>query len=243
MRATASAFRPAHLDEPMPIEAVIFDCDGTLVDSERLANAALVECVASFGLLMSLEDAMQNYVGGKMADCVADLECRLGRKLPDTFIPEVRKRTADAFRAQLKRMEGAAETLQGLRLPFCVASSGPVEKIELSLGLTGLAGFFARDRIFSAYDVGAWKPDPGLFLHAARAMGVRPERCAVVEDSLRGVEAGINAGMQTFWFRPNGPVPPRVVALHRLEDLPELLGQATSAEAQVGSNAQTRRLG
>lgn len=216
------------LDDSMPIEAVIFDCDGTLVDSERLANAALAECVAPFGLRMTAEQAMQAYVGGKMADCVADLECRLGQKLPDTFIPEVRRRTAEAFRMHLKPVEGALDVLQKLQLPFCVASSGPMEKIELSLALTGLARFFTGDRIFSAYDIGSWKPDPGLFLHAAKAMGVAPERCAVVEDSLRGVEAGTNAGMRTFWFQPQGPLPPSVEALHRLADLPELLAQTAA---------------
>jgi HAD superfamily hydrolase (TIGR01509 family) len=212
----------------MPIEAVIFDCDGTLVDSERLANAALAECVAPFGLRMTAEQAMQAYVGGKMADCVADLECRLGQKLPDTFIPEVRRRTAEAFRMHLKPVEGALDVLQKLQLPFCVASSGPMEKIELSLALTGLARFFTGDRIFSAYDIGSWKPDPGLFLHAAKAMDVAPERCAVVEDSLRGVEAGTNAGMRTFWFQPHGPLPPSVEALHRLADLPALLAQTAA---------------
>jgi HAD superfamily hydrolase (TIGR01509 family) len=212
----------------MPIEAVIFDCDGTLVDSERLANAALAECVAPFGLRMTAEQAMQAYVGGKMADCVADLECRLGQKLPDTFIPEVRRRTAEAFRMHLKPVEGALDVLQKLQLPFCVASSGPMEKIELSLALTGLARFFTGDRIFSAYDIGSWKPDPGLFLHAAKAMDVAPERCAVVEDSLRGVEAGTNAGMRTFWFQPQGPLPPSVEALHRLADLPALLAQTAA---------------
>lgn len=211
------------------IEAVIFDCDGTLVDSEWLANAALVECVAPFGLRMTAEEAMQTYVGGKMADCVADLERRLGRKLPESFVPEVRRRTAEAFRAHLQPIEGAREVLQKLRLPFCVASSGPLAKIRLSLELTGLARFFSSDRIFSAYDVGAWKPDPGLFLHAAGAMGIAPEHCAVVEDSLRGVEAGTNAGMRTFWFRPYGPPQESVVALHRLADLPGLLAQTPAA--------------
>lgn len=215
----------------MYIEAVIFDCDGTLVDSERLANAALVECVAPFGLRMSTEDAMQRYVGGKMADCVADLERRLGRRLPDSFVTKVREKTAEAFRAHLEPVEGAPETLAMLRLPYCVASSGPMEKIALSLEVTGLAPFFTSDRIFSAYDVGCWKPDPGLFLHAAKAMGVAPNRCAVVEDSLRGVEAGTNAGMHTFWLRPDGPIPPSVVALHRLKDLPELLAPTTPISA------------
>lgn len=213
----------------MPIGAVILDCDGTLVDSELLANGVLAECVAPFGLRMSAEEAMQRYVGGKMADCVADLEARLGRKLPDSFVPEVRRRTAEAFRACLQPVEGAHEMLRRLGVPACVASSGPMEKVELSLAVTGLAEFFPRDRIFSAYDVGSWKPEPGLFLHAATAMGVPPGRCAVVEDSLRGVEAGRRAGMHTFWFRPHGPLPESVVALDRLTDLADLLARAGGA--------------
>lgn len=211
------------LGESMPIEAVIFDCDGTLVDSERLANAALVECVAPFGLRMTTEEAMQAYVGGKMADCVADLECRLGRRLPESFVAEVREKTAEAFRSHLKPVEGAAEMLRKLHVPACVASSGPMEKIELSLEVTGLARFFASDRIFSAYDVDFWKPDPRLFLHAARAMRATPEHCAVVEDSLPGVQAGIAAGMQTFWFHPPDDVPEPIMTLVNLTDLPGLL--------------------
>lgn len=205
------------------IDAVIFDCDGTLVDSEPLANAALVDALAALGIHMSLEEAMRRYVGGRMADCVADIEQRTGRKLPDSFVPELRTRTSEAFRSRLRPMEGAAETLAALTVPACVASSGPMEKIELSLGVTGLARFFARDRVFSAYDVGAWKPDPKLFLHAANALGAAPQHCAVIEDSLRGVQAGTNAGMPTFWFRPRGAVPDSVTALHRLMDLPKLL--------------------
>ncbi|HEX5489580.1 MAG TPA: HAD-IA family hydrolase [Rhodanobacteraceae bacterium] len=219
------------LGQAMPIEAVIFDCDGTLVDSERLANAALVECVAPFGLAMTTEEAMQAYVGGRMADCVADLECRLGRKLPDSFIPEVRRRTAEAFRSHLKPVEGAAEVLRKLQVPACVASSGPMEKIELSLEVTGLAHFFATDRIFSAYDVGFWKPDPRLFLHAARAMGVAPGRCAVVEDSLPGVKAGIAAGMPTFWFRAPDDVPEPAMKLANLKDLPGMLADLAAPKS------------
>lgn len=207
------------------IDAVIFDCDGTLVDSELLANATLVECLAPFGIRIRIEEAMQRYVGGRMADCVADIENRLGRKLPSTFVPELRARTAEAFKSHLKPVEGAFETLRELRLPVCVASSGPMEKIELSLSITGLARFFTQDRIFSAYDVGSWKPDPGLFLHAAHSLGVSPDRCAVVEDSLPGIQAGANAGMHTFWFRPRGNLPESVMALHSLTDLPGLLAE------------------
>jgi HAD superfamily hydrolase (TIGR01509 family) len=157
-----------------------------------------------------------------MADCVADMERRLGRKLPDSFVPELRARTAEIFRERLQAMEGAAEMLAALRVPCCVASSGPREKIELSLRLTGLLPRF-EGRIFSAYEVGHWKPDPRLLLHAAQAMGAAPERCAVVEDSLPGIRAGLAAGMTTFAFRWRGALPEGAIALARLQDLPGLI--------------------
>ncbi|HEX7128491.1 MAG TPA: HAD family hydrolase [Rhodanobacteraceae bacterium] len=206
------------------IEAVIFDCDGTLVDSELLANEVLVEYATGFGVPITLEEALDCYVGGRMADCVEDMERRLGRKLPDSFVPELRARTAEVFRRRLQVMEGAVEMLEALQVPCCVASSGPREKIELSLGLTGLLPRF-EGRIFSAYEVGHWKPDPRLLLHAARAMGVPPERCAVVEDSLPGIRAGLAAGMTTFAFRWREALPDKAVALARLQDLPGLIAQ------------------
>ncbi|HET9819737.1 MAG TPA: HAD-IA family hydrolase [Rhodanobacteraceae bacterium] len=215
----------------MRIEAVIFDCDGTLVDSEVLTNTILVECAARFGLHMSVEEAMRRYVGGRMADCVADMENLLGHKLPDSFVPDFRERTAAAFRASLEPVEGARETLANLRLPCCVASNGPLEKIALSLDVTGLSPFFPGERTFSAYDVGFWKPDARLFLHAARAMGVAPGRCAVVEDSLPGVKAGIAAGMPTFWFRPPDDVPERVMRLANIKDLPGMLADLAAPKS------------
>lgn len=204
-------------------EAVIFDCDGTLVDSEPLAHRALVEYLETFGIELSLAEAMRRYVGGRMADCVADIERRTGRHLPATFVPELRARTSALFAAELQPMSGAEQTLAALQLPTCVASSGPPDKIRLSLTVTGLIRFFAPTRIFSAYDVGRWKPDPALFLHAAAAMGVAPRHCAVVEDSVPGIEAGTRAGMHTFWFRPPASLPDSVTALQHLTDLPQLL--------------------
>lgn len=209
----------------MPIEAVIFDCDGTLVDSELLANEVLVEYATGFGVPISLEEALECYVGGRMADCVEDMERRLGRKLPDSFVPELRARTAEAFRERLQAMEGAAEMLAALPVPFCVASSGPREKIELSLSLTGLLPRF-EGRIFSAYEIGYWKPDPRLLLHAAQAMGVPPERCAVVEDSLPGIRAGLAAGMKTFALQRRGALPGNAIALAGLQDLPGLIADS-----------------
>jgi len=180
-------------------DAVIFDSDGTLVDSERLGNRVLVDYVGELGLPLSLEEALIQFRGGKMADTLLYIEQRLGSRLPDDFIVELRARMASVFYDRLQPMPGVESVLQRLSLPFCVASSGPREKIELSLRATGLFPYF-QGRIFSAYELGSWKPEPDLFLHAAQILGVVPERCAVVEDSIKGVKAGIAAGMTVFGY-------------------------------------------
>lgn len=209
------------------MKAIIFDCDGTLVDSEVLSNEVLVEAIAEYGLVLSVDEALAAFRGGKMADCVAHLEERLGRALPAHFVPSLRARTADAFRTRLRPVDGALELVQSLASTsrsICVASSGPSEKIELSLSLTGLGPFFTG-RTFSSYDVGAWKPDPGLFLHAAQAMGVAAEDCAVVEDSLPGIHAGLAAGMKVFAFQPQGVdarIPREVTVIKALLELRDL---------------------
>lgn len=187
----------------MNFEAVIFDCDGTLVDSERLGNQVLVECVAELGLIFPLEEAVARFTGNKMADTITVIEQRLGHPVPTDFVPQLRRRMAEVFRARLQPIVGIETVLQGLQIPYCVASSGPREKIELSLSVTKLLPYF-QGRIFSAYEVGSWKPAPGLFLHAARALGVAPAQCAVVEDSMPGVQAGKAAGMTVFGYAPAG---------------------------------------
>jgi HAD superfamily hydrolase (TIGR01509 family) len=210
------------------IKAIIFDCDGTLVDSETLSNEVLVEAIAKHGLLMSVDEAIAAFRGTKMADCIAHLETRLGRPLPADFVPMLRDRMADEFRTRLRPVSGAVELIQSLTQTICVASSGPVEKIELSLSLTGLLPFFTG-RIFSSYEVGSWKPDPGLFLHAARAMGIAAGDCAVVEDSLPGIHAGLAAGMSVFAFQPHqvdSRIPSEVMVVKDLLELRSLLRQA-----------------
>jgi HAD superfamily hydrolase (TIGR01509 family) len=187
----------------MRFDAIIFDCDGTLVDSERLGNQVLVDCAAEVGVTLTLEDALAQFVGGKMADAVTYIERLAGRPLPSDFTARARIRMAEAFAAHLEPVPGVEPLLRRLHVPYCVASSGPRDKIELSLGITGLLPYF-HGRIFSAYDVRSWKPEPGLFLHAAEVLGVAPERCAVVEDSVLGVRAGVAAGMTVFGYAPQG---------------------------------------
>jgi HAD superfamily hydrolase (TIGR01509 family) len=217
------------------MKTVIFDCDGTLVDSEVLSNRVLVEAVAEHGLVLSVEDAIASFRGGRMADCVAQLELRLGRPLPPDFVPSFRARMADAFRTSLRPVDGALELVRSLSPSICVASSGPAEKIELTLSLTGLLPFF-EGRIFSSYDVGSWKPDPGLFLHAARVMGVTPADCAVVEDSMLGIRAGLAAGMNVFAFQPHdvdARIPAGVTVVKQLLELQSLLRRGAAEPGVV----------
>jgi HAD superfamily hydrolase (TIGR01509 family) len=182
------------------IRAIIFDCDGTLVDSEEPGLDVLHELASRAGLDISREQASAQFRGVRMAECIAWIASQLPGKPPSfeaDFLSQVRAATELRFRQGLDPLPGARELLSRLPLPFCVATNGPREKVELTLELTGLRGLL-KDRVFSAYEIGSFKPDPGLFLHAAAAMGQAPQHCAVVEDSLPGIRAGLAAGMIVF---------------------------------------------
>lgn len=202
-------------------QLTLFDLDGTLVDSEILSNQVLVDALAEQGLHFSLDEAVKRFRGGKMAESIADVEAHFDCKLSDDFVPYLRHKTALAFEENLQPIEGALDLVGSLTSPICIASNGPPEKIRLSLSLTGLLPFFG-DRLFSAYDVQAWKPDPELFLNAARVLGVAPSDCAVVEDSLPGIRGGLAAGMAVFAYFPDSVptnLPDDVTVVTRLTDL------------------------
>lgn len=199
---------------PAAFAAVIFDCDGTLVDSEPIALAALADEARAIdpGVLIDAGELLA-LKGCSMATSLAFIGRHLGRAMPADFEARARARMAQAFRKGLQPLPGALQllqTLQSLALPYCVASNGPRHKMDLTLAVTGLLPLL-DGRIFSAYEVGIFKPDPGLFLHAARALGVEPARCAVVEDSRAGIEAGVAAGM-TVYALPEAPPLPRDLA-------------------------------
>ena len=211
---------------PQPeIQAVIFDCDGTLVDSEKLSIAVLVDFVAEFGYQIALPDALRGWAGGELPKIFAKVEDELGVKLPADHLDLFRMRQMARLATDVEPIDGAAELLESLTLPYCVASNAPLNKVGLCLETTGLARFFPDARRFSAYEIEMWKPEPDLFLLAARALGVPAEHCAVVEDSLYGVEAGLNAGMTTFAYDPHGELklPDGVVAIRTLSALTDLL--------------------
>jgi HAD superfamily hydrolase (TIGR01509 family) len=182
---------------------VIFDCDGVLVDSVGLAGEVLAEYLRDLGFDVTVQEATRRFGSGKMADYVARFERETGKRLPENFEQELRRRRDQTFAKRLQPVAGALELVQGLTVPCCVASNGPMAQIEHSLRIVDLHRHF-EERIFSAYTVRAWKPDPQLFLHAGAALGVPPHQCAVIEDSELGVQAGLAAGMQVFAFLPGG---------------------------------------
>ncbi len=204
----------------MAIRAVIFDCDGVLVDSVGLAGEVLAEYLRDLGFDVSRQEATRRFGSGKMADYVARFEDETGRRLPANFEQELRGRRELVFRQRLRAVEGASELVTRLAVPSCVASNGPMAQIEHSLRIVGLFERF-EGRIFSAYAVRAWKPEPHLFLHAARALGQVPEDCAVIEDTELGLQAAVSAGMQAFAYLPSGGTPQHasVLTLRHLHEL------------------------
>ncbi len=178
-----------------------------LVDSEPISNAVLAQALTRVGLPTSAESALNEFRGLHMRDVVARTEARLGHALPGGWVESYEQARADAFRRLLGATPGAAEAVRAVSaagLAVCVASQGRREKTELTLRLTGLRELFGANAVFSAYSVARGKPYPDLFLHAAAAMGVRPERCAVIEDTTVGVTAAVAAGMRVLGYAAAG---------------------------------------
>ena len=185
-------------------DLVIFDCDGVLVDSERITNQVFCAMLNELGVAVTLDDMFERFVGLSMPQCITLITELRGASPPDWFVPELRKRAGEALKTQITPIPGIADALKELSIPYCVASSGDHEKIRLTLGTTGLLKFF-ENKIFSAMDVERPKPAPDVFLLAAHRLGAEPNRCAVVEDTPTGVSAAIAAGMYVFGYSANTP--------------------------------------
>lgn len=183
----------------MKVKCIIFDCDGVLVDTEKIGNGILLDMASQYGFEMELEDAYRNFNGRNLKDCFRYIEEAIHQKLPETFEEDYRKKSFEAFKTQVKPMEGVVEFIEKLKIDYCVASSGPVEKIRLNLEVAGLLDKF-ENKIFSSYQINSWKPEPGIFLHAAKEMGFDVSDCIVVEDSKAGVKAGIQGGFKVYGF-------------------------------------------
>lgn len=181
------------------IELVIFDCDGVLVDSERLAVRVDVQVLAQLGWVMTEAEVVERFVGLSDASIRKAIEAHVGRRLADEWEREFQHLYRAAFAAELTAVDGVGEALDGITTESCVASSGTHEKMRFTLGLTGLLPRF-EGRMFSVTEVERGKPAPDLFFHAAARMGIAPSACAVVEDSPFGIEAAHAAGMRAFGY-------------------------------------------
>jgi len=191
------ALPPDHSDA-----LVIFDCDGVLVDSERLAVAIDVRAIGALGWPITAAEVIDRHLGRSNADVLADIESHLGRPVPadwdDAWNAEYRR----VFDEQLEAVPGVAEAVKAVvaeGFQACVASSGSHEKMRRTLGKAGLWDLF-EGRIFSASQVERGKPEPDLFLYAAEQVGVSPGRCVVVEDSQYGVAGAKAAAMLAIGF-------------------------------------------
>lgn len=181
-------------------DAVIFDCDGVLVDSESIAQEVLSDLLRDMGVKLTSEEVFKHFFGRTVPQCIAIAEGMIGGTLSDGFIAEWRQELYTTFRERpVEAVNGVREVIESLNVPVCVASNGPLEKVQTTLGVTGLLPLFA-DRLFSP-DLGIpGKPAPDLFLAAASAVNVEPHRCVVIEDSSGGVRGAVAAGMRAFGF-------------------------------------------
>lgn len=183
----------------MNIAGVIFDCDGTLVDSERLAAGLLRDILHDYQVSLSIEEVLTRFRGVQFALCLQGL-CADYPGLPSEEVEQrFRSQTLPLLREKLEEMPGAVAFVRGLNLPKCVASNGPRSKIETCLGTVGLLDEF-EGLIVSAYEVDSWKPSPVLIETAARLMGLSAQQCLLVEDSVPGVLAGLGAGAQVAGY-------------------------------------------
>jgi HAD superfamily hydrolase (TIGR01509 family) len=181
------------------VELVIFDCDGVLVDSERVALHVDQRVLAHLGWALEPDEIVERFLGGTTAAFRAAVEEHLGRTLPDSWESPYEQWYEQAFTEELVPVDGIEEALDGLDVLTCVASNGPHAKMNHTLGLTGLLDRF-EGRLFSSDDVSRGKPAPDLYLHAAEVMGVAPARCVVVEDSRPGTTAALAAGMRVLGY-------------------------------------------
>ena len=186
----------------MKYKAIIFDCDGVLVDSEAISCGVVADLANAQGANIDLAYSIQHFSGTSLKFVMDHIESLIGKKLPDNFVSEYRRICTIRFQTEIQPVKGIVDVLDNLTVPFCVASNGPLDKMSLNLQWTGLSKYF-RGNMFSAYEINSWKPDPTLFLTAAKALGFEPHECAVVEDSLSGVKAGIAGGFDVFALTHN----------------------------------------
>ena len=189
----------------MRFEAVLFDCDGVLVDSERITNGVLRDMLEEMGWKLTTDECMRLFIGKAVKDERALIEARTGRPLTDEWLTRFRERRNVRLRSGVQPIRGAVGAVavihERLEARVACASGADRLKVELQLARCGLMPYF-EGRIFSGHELPRSKPAPDVYLAAAAALGVDPVRCAVIEDTITGVTAGIAAGATVFGYSP-----------------------------------------
>ena len=212
----------------MTPDLVIFDCDGVLVDSEIISNTVLSEVLKSIGLYIKPSDCIDLFLGKSWDYCIDIVEKRLEKPAPHNLYETYMLKMFTKFEEELKPIESIEYALDNLPYPKCVASSGPHIKINKTLSITGLLNRFGEN-VYSANDVKQGKPAPDLFLHAAIEMGADPINTIVIEDSIAGIQAALEAKMTPLAFcpiEPNSAIKKtKSIVFNNMTDLPDLIGK------------------
>lgn len=189
-----------------PFDAILFDCDGVLVDSEPITNRVLAEMLGELGWCVSVEETMRIFTGKAVKDERALIEARTGTALTPEWLAAFRERRNEAIERELIEIPGAPLAVRALHDALAgriaVASGADRRKVELQLAKVGILDCF-EGRIFSGHEMPRSKPHPDVYLAAAQALAVEPGRCAVIEDTVTGARAGVAAGATVFGYSPS----------------------------------------
>lgn len=181
----------------MKYNCILFDCDGVLVDTERATIQVLIEMAVAAGMAMNIEEGLDLFGGHSLQYCFDYINQKSPVGLQKDAEVHFRKKTFQAYQNHIAAIPNIEQVLKDLDIPICVASNGPLEKIKLNLTLTGLIDYFDGN-LYSAYTINKWKPLPDLFWYAAQEMEFEVEECAVIEDSLAGVQAAVAGGFDVY---------------------------------------------
>lgn len=206
------------------IDCILFDSDGTLVDSEPLSFRILARMLIPYGLKLDADELHLLYRGWKMGEVFSLLSEQYGLGLPGEFEPEFRAAQAKQFDTLLSPIPGVVDLLPRLDQAMAVVTSGPMPKVKKALSVTGLDAYFGEN-IYSAWEVGIWKPDPGIYRFAAQDMGFEIERCLAVEDSPIGLQAAVESGARSVFLNRYGDTCEyeNVIEITSMEQLPDTL--------------------
>ena len=208
---------------------LLFDCDGTLVDSEPLLAAEMSASLSALGLPFTSSDYMAEFRGARFINIVTELQRRHGAVDPDALRhgeATMRSRLSERLASEVTPLPGVREALDALAgYPRAVVSNGPEVKIRTGLSTSGLSDYFG-DRLFSGYTAQCWKPDPCLYLHAATLMGYEARECVAIDDSIVGVKAALAAGMQVIHlnrFPDVETTPEGAIQISNMHQLPTVI--------------------